>query len=130
MLHYNIIQVLFRAYFADGMNISNDEVLSTLVGEVGLDRERAMAALEDTQLVQNYEEEVTEARRKGWRIIKYDSITLCVCVCVCVDVGITGVPHFEIYLKDKPGMRQSVSGAQPIDTFIALFRRLRLPPKV
>ena len=44
--------------------------------------------------------------------------------------GITGVPHFEIYLRDSPGMRQVVSGAQPIDTFVALFNRLRMLPKV
>ena len=45
-------------------------------------------------------------------------------------LGITGVPHFEIYTRERSGMRQSISGAQPIDTFVALFKRLRLLPKV
>jgi predicted DsbA family dithiol-disulfide isomerase len=78
------------------------------VEKTGMDGEKAMAALTNPELVSTYEEEVREAVRKG----------------------ITGVPHFEIYLRDRPGMKQAVSGAQPIETLIALFKRLRLLPKV
>lgn len=49
---------------------------------------------------------------------------------MCYDAGITGVPYFEIYIKDRAVMVQSMSGAQPVDTFVALFKRLRLLPKV
>ena len=38
--------------------------------------------------------------------------------------GISGVPNFEVYLSDKPTMRQQFSGAQPTETFIAIFKRL------
>lgn len=112
------------------MNISDDKVLSQLVGEVELDRDAAMRALTDPELVHNYKEEVQQADKKGvahfQTIYYYASSVGSVVTCV----GITGVPHFEIYLRDRPGMRQAVSGAQPPDTFIALFKRLRLLPKV
>lgn len=101
-------EVLFRAYFSDGQNISDEGILHNLLTEVGLDGEKAMAALQDTEAVQSYEAEVEEAVRKG----------------------ITGVPYFEVYLRDSPGKRKTMSGAQPVDTFVALFNRLRLLPKV
>lgn len=58
-------EVLFRAYFADGQNVSSDGVLRELAGEVGLDVEKAMAALGDTEAVKEFEEGVREAQRKG-----------------------------------------------------------------
>ena len=45
-------------------------------------------------------------------------------------VAVTGVPHFEIYLQDNPSIRQQFSGAQPIDTFVSIFNRLRMLAKV
>ena len=52
------------------MNIADEVVLRELVREVGLDQERAMAALKDTKLTQSYEEEVQEAARKGEKLTK------------------------------------------------------------
>ena len=45
-------------------------------------------------------------------------------------VGISGVPYFEIYLADNPDTIQQFSGAQPINTFVAIFNRLRVVAKV
>ena len=58
-------QVLFRAYFADGQNITDENVLRQLLAEVGLDEEKALATLADTEAVREYEEEVRQATRKG-----------------------------------------------------------------
>ena len=119
-------QVLFRAYFSEGQNIADEGVLRSLVKEVGLDDGRAMAALHDTEAIQKYEEEVKEATRKGENSLQ----KLFGALRNTFFSGITGVPHFEIYRTDRPGMRQAVSGAQPINTFVALFNRLRVLPKV
>lgn len=58
-------EVLFRAYFAEGRNVSSDEVLKELVEEVGLDSEKALAALTDTEYVTEFEEGIKESRVKG-----------------------------------------------------------------
>ena len=57
--------MLFRAYFADGVNITDEHVLRRLLAEVGMEEERAIASLSDTEAVREYEEEVKEANRKG-----------------------------------------------------------------
>lgn len=43
----------------------------------------------------------------------------------CFFAGITGVPFFEISLKDQPDLQHQFGGAQPIETFVAVFSRLR-----
>ena len=122
-------QILFRAYFSEGQNIADEGVLRNLVKEVGMNDERVMAALHDTEAIQKYNQEVGEATRKGERAAQnycagqFSDNSL-------IFAGITGVPHFEIYRADRPGMKQAVSGAQPINTFVALFNRLRVLPKV
>ena len=44
--------------------------------------------------------------------------------------GVNGVPNFEIYLRGSPSVRQVVSGAQPVDTMVSVFNRLRTLAKV
>ena len=44
--------------------------------------------------------------------------------------GITGVPFFEISIKDKPNISQQFSGGQPVDTFVKVFSRLKTLSKV
>lgn len=45
--------------------------------------------------------------------------------------GITGVPYFEIYLTNSPdGVRQVFSGAQPVETIVAVLNRLKMSSKV
>ena len=41
------------------------------------------------------------------------------------DTGITSVPTFEFYVKNLPEVRQGFSGAQPVDTIIAVCSRLK-----
>ena len=60
-------------------------------------------------LLCRYEEEVAEARRKG----------------------ISGVPFFEISLVDYPQLPvHSMSGAQPVKTFVLVFQRLQSHAKM
>ena len=58
-------EVLFRAYFTDGQNVSSDEVLKELAREVGLDVDKAMEALRDTEAVRDFEKGVKDAQTKG-----------------------------------------------------------------
>ena len=44
--------------------------------------------------------------------------------------GITSVPFFEISLKDNPQLQHQFGGAQPIETFVAVFTRLKTLSKV
>jgi len=44
--------------------------------------------------------------------------------------GISAVPHFEISLKENPHIKQQFSGAQPVDTFVSVFSRLKVLSKV
>ena len=52
------------------------------------------------------------------------------CVCVFLCPGISAVPHFEISLKENPQIKQQFSGAQPVDTFVSVFSRLKVLSKV
>ncbi len=58
-------EVLFRAYFAEGRNVSSNEVLKELVEEVGLDSDKALAALRDSEYVSGFEKGVKETHAKG-----------------------------------------------------------------
>ncbi len=58
-------EVLFRAYFAEGRNISLDQVLKELVEEVGLDADKALAALRDSKYVSSFEKGIKETQTKG-----------------------------------------------------------------
>lgn len=62
---HELQEVLFRAYFADGLNVSSDEVLRELVKEVKLDEEEAMAALSNKKYAHEFEEAIKETKRKG-----------------------------------------------------------------
>ena len=64
------LQVLFRAYFTDGLNITDERALRQLLAEVGMEEESAIASLSDPEAVRGYEEEVKEANRKGLFLIK------------------------------------------------------------
>lgn len=58
-------EVLFRAYFVEGRNVSSDQVLKELVEEVGLDSDKALAALRDSEYVSTFEKGVKETYAKG-----------------------------------------------------------------
>ena len=58
-------EVLFRAYFKEGKNITSDEVLKELMSETGLDVDRAMSAVKNSKASDKFEEDVKESLRKG-----------------------------------------------------------------
>ena len=105
-------------------------MLRGLVEKVGMDGERAVAVLENQELLYSYERGITEAAMKGGLVLTNEHFQHSWQQFFYFSVGITGVPYFEIYLKDRPGMKQVLSGAQPIATFVALFKRLRSLPKM
>ena len=78
---------LFRAYFAEGENMSDVDALARLGAEAGLDGEEVRAALNDDAYGDAVQRDIVRARQ----------------------LGITGVPFF---LLDE---QYGVSGAQPAD---------------
>lgn len=78
---------LFRAYFSEGRNVSDRDVLVDCVAEVGLDEEEARTLLEGDEYAEAVRKSQQQARRRG----------------------ITGVP---CYVFDD---RYAVTGAQPVD---------------
>ncbi|XP_003385406.1 PREDICTED: uncharacterized protein LOC100636949 [Amphimedon queenslandica] len=106
---HQLKEKLFGAYYTDGYDISDHLVLGDLLESVGLNKDEGLSKLSDPEYIKHYEEEMIENKRKG----------------------ISGVPNFELYLSNSPsGVRQSFSGAQPVETFIAVLRRLKLLAKV
>ena len=58
-------EALFKAYFTDGRNVSSNDVLRELAGEVGLDQDKAVAALSEKKYVRKFEEGIKETKTKG-----------------------------------------------------------------
>jgi predicted DsbA family dithiol-disulfide isomerase len=84
---------ILKAYFTEGQNIVEVEVLAHLAAEVGLEAEAAKAfLLSDTGI-----EEVRELERQA------------------IVQGIQGVPHIRIG-------KEVVSGAQPVEVFLAALQ--------
>ena len=96
-------EVLFHAYFEEGRDINNDEILVELSKNVSLDENGVKNSLESAQLKAAINREARHAHERG----------------------INGVPFFDIYidgLNDKRPM--SFSGAQPPAVFIDVFKKL------
>ena len=87
---HEMVQRLFRAYFTEGLNVADHQVLGDLAAEVGLDREAALTALADGEFADDVEADLRQAR----------------------EYGITGVPFFVFAGK------YAVSGAQPVEAFL------------
>lgn len=84
-----MVQRLFKAYFTDGLNVADHQVLGDLAAEAGLDRDAALAALESGQFADEVQADLEQARQ----------------------LGISGVPFFVFAGK------YAVSGAQPVEAF-------------
>ena len=80
---------LFKAYFTDGLNVGDHEVLADLAAEVGLDREAALAVVQSDDHADAVDVDLDLARQ----------------------IGITGVPFFVLDGK------YAVQGAQPVEAF-------------
>ena len=92
---HDMIQRLFKAYFSDGLNVGDQEVLVGLAEEIGLDPARARAALASGEFADAVESDIEQAQR----------------------FGITGVPFFVFNSK------YGVSGAQPVEAFLEVLQR-------
>lgn len=83
-------EALFQAYFTDGLNIDNVDVLAQLADQIGLNTEQFLNAIENGTYVDAVSQDLYEARQ----------------------VGVQGVPFFLIDGK------YAVSGAQESSTFL------------
>jgi predicted DsbA family dithiol-disulfide isomerase len=95
-----IVEAVFRAYFIDGLNIGDQDVLVSLAAALGVDEQavrRYLASSEDEEQVRAED----DFARK---------------------IGIHGVPCFIIERK------YAISGAQPPEAFIGAFAELGLKP--
>jgi predicted DsbA family dithiol-disulfide isomerase len=80
---------LFHAYFSQGRDIGNIEILASIAGEAGLDAESMKAALQTGK----YRPTIENARQEAARL------------------GVNAAPTFIIENKDR------IVGAQPLEVF-------------
>ena len=88
-----VVEALFRAYFTDGRDMSNRQMLFDVVAEAGLDRHEAEAMLNSEDGLEPIKEADALARR----------------------FGVDGVPFFIV------NGTLTLSGAQQPDAFLAAF---------
>ncbi len=86
---------LFRAYFTEGLNTADHDVLVTLAAEIGLDAEMARQVLQTDAFAEEVERDMYEASQ----------------------VGVRGVPFFVF---DR---RYAISGAQPVELFVQTLEK-------
>ena len=86
---------LFKAHFAEGLNIENNEVLLKLASDVGFSEEDAAAAIDSDKYAYEVKQDLAEAQQ----------------------IGIRGVPFFLFNRK------YAVSGAQPVDVFVEVLEK-------
>ena len=89
-------QRLLEAYFTDGLNVGDHEVLADCAADVGMERDGVLAFLSSDDGVLQTRTDLDEAR----------------------ELGITAVPTFVF------GGTWAVPGAQDADTFAIVLRRL------
>lgn len=95
-LQLEVQERLFRAYFAEGEDMSDPEALARLGAEVGLDPDAVRAALDNEAYGEAVQRDISRARM----------------------LGITGVPFF--LLEEQYG----VSGAQSADAFAGVLAQV------
>ena len=88
-------ELLFHAYFIDGKNIADHEVLVNIAEELGLDTDQAQYVLNSDSFDYEVQQDILEAR----------------------NIGVSGVPFFV--LNDK----YTISGAQPADLFVEALKK-------
>lgn len=95
-IYDEVLDRLFRAYFAEGVNVGDPEQLSAVLDEVGLNPEEVQDAFEDESFGEAVERDITRARM----------------------LGVTGVPFYLI--NEKYG----ISGAQQPEMFVSAFEQV------
>ena len=91
-----VVEGIFRAYFTEGRDVGDSEVLSDIAATAGLGRERVRSFLASTDGTEEVRLEIDMARRAGMR----------------------GVPTFVV--DGYP----LFSGAQPVDVMTSTFREI------
>lgn len=89
-------RALFRAYFAEGRNLADEDVLRKVCNEVGLPTDAALLGLQD----ETYEKRLADTMK------------------LAQAYEITGVPTFIV------NNRYKIGGAQPYDVLIEAFRKI------
>jgi predicted DsbA family dithiol-disulfide isomerase len=87
---------LLCAYFVDGLDVGDPDVLATCAAEVGFDRDEVLAFFESDRGVAEVRDDIERAG----------------------DLGITAVPTFVV------NGQWAIPGAQDTDTFVNVLRRL------
>ncbi|MEU1178678.1 DsbA family oxidoreductase [Streptomyces sp. NPDC005820] len=87
---HDMVQRLFRAYFTDGLNVGDHDVLAGLAAEIGLDPSAARDALDRGAFDAEVDADIRHAGQ----------------------LGVTGVPFFVF------DGQYAVSGAQPVEAFL------------
>ena len=90
-----LVEGLFRAYFTQGRDIGDANVLADIASEAGMDREEALAFLAGQEGAANVAQDEEAVRR----------------------AGLTGVPAFVIEGR-------ALVGAQPPETIAAALRQV------
>lgn len=88
-------EALFKAYFTDGKNIDDDEVLEELGTALGLDKNEIKQTLASNKFADDVKQDINQAQQ----------------------LGITGVPFFV--MNNKYG----VSGAQAVPVFLQTLEK-------
>lgn len=87
---------LFKAYFTEGLLISDHNTLRRLANDVGVDAEKVNLILESRKLSSHVRDDEEQAAQ----------------------IGVQGVPFFVL------NETYAVSGAQPIEVFIEIFNKV------
>ena len=94
-MYHSFHENMFQAYFTEGLDIGNPDVIAAVAGKSGFDEKEARSAVLDGR----YASRLNETRKEGSLI------------------GLTGVPLFVIENKYK------IVGAQPIEVFHNLLKK-------
>jgi len=86
---------LFRAYFMEGKNIADKEVLVDLGEDVGISAERVRESLEKGEFTDRIRQDIQESQQ----------------------IGVRGVPFFVF------NNQYAVSGAQPVELFVQTMEK-------
>lgn len=86
-----LIESLYKAYFIDGLNLADKEVLSDIADKFGLNKDDALNMLNSEGFLDNVEEDIEEARTLG--------VTSIPTFISNRTKGITGALRTELFLK-------------------------------
>jgi predicted DsbA family dithiol-disulfide isomerase len=96
-----LVEAFFKAYFTDGVDLSDDNNLKAISRSAGLTDNEITSALEDANALAAIESEEKQMHK----------------------LGISGVPFYIINKK------YGVSGAQPVEHFIEILKEASLEPQ-